>query len=172
MMVLVDSAAIEDWEGRHYNALQSKFDMAMDWSANHLCVGVMAQSHCYKREAPDVKPPKFGLQRMGVDFSKYPDFPEQDRSGLPERDIYYLRGPDGSLQTVILCMAEEAKTIEDGSQYRMVPQCEQSYVDRRLNALVEISYRRVYLPEWRAIQESWDSLLQSSIVTPAPADRR
>jgi hypothetical protein len=166
MRVLVDSAAIEDWEGHHYDALQSIFDIALDRSVNGLCVGVMAQSHCYKREAADVKPAKYGLDRAGVDFAKYPDFPESDRSAYPERDIYYLRGPDGALQTVILCMAEEAKTVEDGPQYRMVAQCEQNYVNRRLNALVKISYRRVYLPEWRAIQESWDRVLLSSIVAP------
>jgi hypothetical protein len=136
----------------------------MDWSAKHLCVGVMAQRHCYKREAPDVKSSKFGLQRLGVDFAKYPDFPEQERSGLPERDIYYSRRSDGALQTVILCMAEEAKTIEDGPKYGMAAQCEQSYVDRRLNALVSVSYRRVFLQDWQRIQADWERLLDSFII--------
>jgi hypothetical protein len=169
MMALIHSAAIEDYEHRHYNALQADYDIAIESSTKRLCVGVMAQSRCYKRETADAKPSQFGLQRLGVDFSKYPDFPEQDRSGLPERDIYYLRGPGGDLETVILCMAEESKTVDDGPQYRMVGQCEHKFVFKPLNAFVSIHYRRVYLQDWQAIQTEWEKLLQSFIVEPSAA---
>ena len=167
MVTLIHSAAIEDYEGRHYNALESEFNVALDSSKNRLCVGVMAESRCYKRVAADVKSGKYGLKRLGVDFSKYPDFPVQDRSGLAERDIFYLRGPTGDLQTVILCMSEESKTVEQGPQYHMVAQCEQKFVFKPLNALVSISYRRVYLQDWKAIEADWKQLLQSFIAESA-----
>jgi len=169
MMALIHAGAIEDYEHRHYNALQADYDIAIESSTKGLCVGVMAQSRCYRRQAADVKPPKFGLQRLGVDFSRYPDFPEQDRSGLPEQDIYYLRGPSGDLETVILCMAEESKTVEDGPQYHMVGQCEHKFVFKPLNAFVSVNYRRVYLQDWQAIQTEWEKLLQSFIVEPSAA---
>ena len=163
----LEITSIEDYEHRHYNALESEFEVALDASVQMVCVGVMAQSRCYKRHAADVKPAKYGLQRLGVDFSKYPDFPELDRSGLPERDIYYLRAPTGDLDTVILCTAEEAKTVEDAPKYRIVGQCEQKFVFKPLNALVSINYRRVYLQDWHAIQAEWERLMQSFIVEPS-----
>jgi hypothetical protein len=170
MMALIHSGAIENYEHRYYNSLQAEYDIAIESSTKRLCVGLMAQSRCYKREAADVKPPQFGLQRVGVDFSKYPDFPEKDRSGFPERDIYYLRGLNGDLQTVILCMAEESRTVEDGPQYHMVGQCEHKFVFKPLNAFVSVSYRRAYLQDWRAIQTEWETLLQSIIVASSRAD--
>lgn len=168
MAALIHSAAIENYQHRHYNALQADYDIAIEWSTKRLCVGLMAQSRCFTRDAADVKPAKYGLQRLGVDFSKYPDLPVQDRSGLPEQDIYYLRGPKGDLQTVILCAAEESKTVEDGPQYHMVAQCAHKFVFKPLNALVSINYRRIYLRDWLTIQLEWEKLLQSFIVGPGP----
>jgi len=167
MRMLMRSAAVEDWQGRHFDALQNTFDVALKASTQRMCVGIMAASHCYKRTASDVKSSKFGLQRQGVDFAKYPDFPIEERSGLPERDIYYARGPSGELLTVIWCMAEEAKTVDDGPQYRKVAQCEQYLENHQLNALVQVDYRRAYLSQWRDIESAWNALLESSIVATA-----
>jgi hypothetical protein len=173
MMAHVQSAAIEEFAQHHYDALQSEFDIAIKSSIEMMCTGVMAQSKCFKRDGADEKPSKYGLNRLGIDFAKYPDFPERDRSGQPERDVYYLRSPNGDLSTVILCMAEEAKTVEDGPQYMMVPHCEQKFVFKPMNVLVSVAYRRVYLPEWKAIQADWGQLLQSFIVrTLPPPDSR
>lgn len=174
MMALLHSAAVEDFEHRHYDALQSEFDIAIDWSTKRLCVATMDQPNvnrssgakCYPRDAPDVKASQFGLQRYGVDFEKFPDIPEVTHASIAADDIYYLRARDGRLQTVILCNAEEMKTVADGPQYHAVAQCQQKFISKPLNALVSINYRRVYLPQWRSIERAWEQLLESFTVEP------
>lgn len=180
MSVLVDSGAVEDYGGRHYDSLKLAFDLATESSTQHLCVPPMEQAEydqntktkCYPRDSPDAKPSKFGLNRVGVDFTKYPDIPQAARFDPNAQDIYYIRGSDGRLQTIILCTPEEAKTVEDGPQYHRVAQCEHKFVSERLNALVSIGYRRVYLKEWRALQQAWDQLLTSFVVNAARAVKK
>jgi hypothetical protein len=172
MMALLHSGAIENFGHTRFNALQSEFEIAVKFSTEDVCITPMdlhngkgvQKAKCYDRNAPDIKSAKYGLDRLGVNFSRYPDFPEIDRSGLYESDIYYSRDPSGELRTVILCTAEEAKTVDDGPQYRIVPQCQHKFVSDQLNALVSINYRRVYLQDWRAIQTAWSRLLQSFVV--------
>jgi hypothetical protein len=173
MLALLQSGAVDGGSPTHQNALQTAFDVAVDFSTNHLCVAPMAlasaakdgKPKCYERKAPDAKPAKYGLDRLGVDFSKYPDIPEATRDGIFFRDIYYARDASGNLKTVILCTAEEKKTSDDGPQYRTVPQCEHKFISPSLKALVSIGYRRVYLAEWRAVELSWNQLLESLVAT-------
>ena len=171
LTVLLQSGAVEDYGGKHYDALQSWFEIAVKDSM-HLCItppapynldGTPANVKCYERSYPDKKPPKFGLERIGVDFSKYPDFPVDQRNGLYQDDILFSDKVDAERRTVILCMAEEARTVEDGPQYFMVAQCQHRFVFKPLNALVTINYRRVYLKDWRAMQAAWEKLLLSFI---------
>lgn len=173
MMALLHSGAIDNFGHWHIDALQVQLDLAVDDSAHHLCVTPMelgsgTQARCYNRKAPDVKSSRFGLQRLGVDFSKYPNFSEIARADLHARDIYYSRDAAGSLKTVIVCSAEEAKTADDGPQYRLVPHCQHHFVSEKLNALVSVGYCRVYLKDWRDIEAAWRSLLESFVV----ADRQ
>jgi hypothetical protein len=169
---LIHSAAIEDFDHHKYSALQSAFDIAIDFSTKMLCVAPYEQVNksqdakaiCYSRDVADTKPPKFGLQRLGVDFAKYPDIPEAARHDMMENGIYFARNQAGELTTVITCMAEEAKTSDDSPQYKFVPQCTQHFVSRRLNALVSLNYRRKYLQDWVAIQAQWEALLDSWVV--------
>jgi len=175
MIALIHSGAIEEFNGHYYNALRSAYDSAIYRSTKMLCVAPFeqpnkaqdAKAKCYPRDSADIKPPKFGLNRVGVDFSKYPDIPETARHDLMENDIFFSYNKKGELDSVITCMAEEAKTVDDGPEYAFVAQCTHNFVSRRLNAFVSISYRRIYLNSWRAIQSSWDRLLTSFIVDPA-----
>src|SRR5882672_6232206 len=79
IIALMHSAAVEDFDHHKYDALQSAFDIAINFSTKNLCVAPYEQLHksqdakatCYTRDAADTKPPKFGLRRLGVDFAKY-----------------------------------------------------------------------------------------------------
>ena len=79
---------------------------------------------------------------------------------MGQNDIYYVRDPGGELRVVILCTAEES---EAG-----VSQCEQLFVDEKLNALVSVGYRRVFLQDWQRIQSDWEQLLNSFIIGVVP----
>jgi hypothetical protein len=170
MVALLHTGAMDDFSERHFDAMQMVFDLAINDSVHNLCVTKVesdggSHAHCFTRESPDVKQPKFGLLRIGVDFSKYPNFPEGERSILHARDIFYSRDGQGRLKTVILCDAEEAKTIADGPQYHVVPQCEHDFVSERLNAYISLHYRRAYLADWGAVEGAWRNLLESFVVT-------
>ena len=169
METRVTARAIGSYRGQPINALENAFDSAVDFSIRDSCAaGVQAASGpvtralCQKRHDADVKTDRFGLHRQGVDFKKYSDYSQQGRGGLSQRDIYYLR--DGSvLKTIVLCTAEEALTVDAGPQYRLVGQCEHQFIDSKLNALVTVHYRRVYLEHWRDIETAWRKLLESFI---------
>jgi hypothetical protein len=156
MQTMLTARALGSYRGKTINALENAFDAAVILSTQGPC-GLMVGSDggCKERKEADVKPAKFGLQRQGVDFNKHPDIPEVARAGMPQRDIYYLRDDGGSLKAVILCTAEEART--DAAQ------CEHKFIDEKLNALVSVHYRRVYLQNWREVEAAWRKLLESFI---------
>ena len=116
---------------------------------------------CYQRNTPDVKSSQYGLERVGVDFSKYPAFPEADRTSLETQDVYFLRDPTGVVSTLILCTAEEAKTASDGPAFRGPAHCEHKFISKKLNALISITYSRPLLKYWSEIQARWLSLIDS-----------
>jgi hypothetical protein len=156
MQTLLTARAIGSYRGQTINALENAFDGAVVLSTQGPCgLRVGAGAECREPKEADVKPAKFGLQRRGVDFNKHPEIPEAARGGMPQRDIYFLRDDGGSLKTVILCTAEEAKT--DAAQ------CEHKFIDEKLNALVSVHYRRLYLQNWREVETAWRKLLDSFI---------
>jgi hypothetical protein len=163
MGAILTSGAVETFKGEHFDALQAELHSAIILSTLNLCISEEAPRECYRRNNADVKPSKFGLQRVGVDFSKYPDFPDDKRSGMAAEDIYFQRDPNGELVTIILCTAEEAKTAEDGPQFQGVAHCEQKFVTKRANALVSVTYSRQLLKDWSLIQARWDKLLNSFV---------
>ena len=60
MMALLHSGAVDYFAQRHFNALQSSFDVAVHLSTHDLCITPMelgggSQARCYPRNAPDVK---------------------------------------------------------------------------------------------------------------------
>jgi hypothetical protein len=169
METLVIARAIGSYQGQPINALETAVDNAVDLSVWLACnaaaqdsSGAITKGLCQTRRNADTKAPKFGLKRLGMDFNKYSDYSEQLRRGFPQRDIYYLRDGDG-LKTIILCTAEEAVTVDDGSQSSPIAQCEHKFIDSRLNALVNVHYRRVYLEHWRDVEAAWRKLLDSFV---------
>jgi hypothetical protein len=163
MGAILTSGAVETFKGEQFDGLQAELHSAIILSTLNLCISEEPPRNCYRRNNADVKPSKFGLQRVGVDFSKYPDFPDDKRSGTAADDIYFQRNPNGELITIILCTAEEAKTAEDGPQYQGVAHCEQKFVTKRANALVSVTYSRLLLKDWSLIQARWDNLLNSFV---------
>ncbi|HCA27157.1 MAG TPA: hypothetical protein DEP05_05880 [Betaproteobacteria bacterium] len=106
------------------------------------------------------KPDKFGLKHIGVDFSQFPDLPREDYRSYD--DIYYTPQLGAALTTFVQCTANEMGPTVSGSEY--FPQCDQYFIFKPLNACVNVSYRRVYLKDWRGIQAAVKKLLQSFIV--------
>jgi len=167
MGAILTSGAVETFEGEHFDALQAELRSAIMRSRD-LCFSEGPPRQCYLRENADVKPSRFGLQRLGVDFSKYPELPEDQRWGMQAEDIYFQRDSNGDLLTVILCTAEEARTADDGPQYPAVARCEQKFVSKQANALVSLTYSRRLLKDWSSIQARWDQLLKSFVSAPSP----
>ena len=158
-------------DGEHYNALQHNLKMSIE-QLKHVCIappvlfnpdGTSNHAVCHDRERPDEKPSRFGLKRMGVDFTKYPDLPKEQYGDLFKNDIYYAPDVGKELQTVISCDAEEVD-VNARKSNPISPQCQHFFIFKPLNANVSIGYRRVYLEDWRAIQAAWEKLLQSLIV--------
>ncbi|MDP9013739.1 MAG: hypothetical protein M3O41_14010 [Pseudomonadota bacterium] len=161
MAATITSGAVEGEGSPRSDALQEWFHQVSYTAGINLCFGNDQPKTCYFRNAPDVKSPKYGLERIGVDFSKYPAFPEVDRSEFETRDVYFLREPTGVVSTLIHCTAEESKTAADGPAYKGVAQCDQKFISKKLNALVSITYPRPLLKNWSEIQARWLSLLDS-----------
>jgi hypothetical protein len=161
MATIVSSGAVDGDGNQESDRLQDWFRQETHTAGIRLCFGNDPSRTCYQRNAPDVKSSQYGLERVGVDFSKYPAFPEVDRSALDARDVYFLRGPTGAVSTLIICTAEEAKTAADGPPYKGVADCEHKFVAKKLNAFVEIQYPRPLLKNWSEIQARWVSLLDS-----------
>jgi hypothetical protein len=159
---ILTSGAVESFKGEHFDALQTEFRSAIMLSRD-LCFSEGPPRKCYRRDDADVKPSKFGLQRLGVDFSKYPELPEDRRAGMEAEDIYFQRDGKGELVTIILCTPEEVKTKEDGPQYQAVARCEQKFITRQVNALVSLTYSRQLLEDWSSIQAKWEKLLNSFV---------
>jgi hypothetical protein len=164
MAATLTSGAVERQGDQRSDALQGWFDQLTYQVGINLCFGNDQPRKCYARNAPDVKSSQYGLERIGVDFSKYPAFPEVDRSALETRDVYFLREPTGVVLTLIHCTAEEAKTAADGPAYKGVAQCDQKFISKKLNALISITYPRPLLKNWSEIQARWLSLLDSFAV--------
>jgi len=163
----VDSGAIRTVDGKYYDPLQRKFSIALN-GAKHVCIApydlsnahaTTGQALCHDRDWPDEKPPKFGLKRLGVDFKKYPDAPVTDYGSISNEDIFYAPGLGDEMRTLITCPAEEAKD----SQY-FIPHCIHEFIFKPLNARVSITYRRIYLKDWKEIQAALEQRLQSFIV--------
>src|SRR5262249_16116986 len=111
--------SISQMEG-HDNGLQDVFDAAVALSKS-FCVVPFSPSAdatsldiCHSRAWPDSKPARFGLNRIGVDFTKYPDILDNRRFDAGLYDIYYAPDNIRELRTVILCTPDELQVGENG----------------------------------------------------------
>jgi hypothetical protein len=160
MGTFISSGAVEEGS-QPENELQYSFRQQTYLAGTPLCFGNDTPQTCYRRNGPDVKSSQFGLERVGVDFSKYLAFPEVDRSTTAAQDVYFLRESTGLVSTLILCTAEEAKTERDGPAFRGIAHCEHKFISKKLNALISINYSLPLLKNWSAIQTRWLSLIDS-----------
>ena len=160
------SAAPKNRQGVFYNSLEQAYETARDTAKRGCGASIQAmpgqprtKAKCHDGDTPVAKPPMFGLKRVGTDFGSE----KVEYEGAWSDDIYYDETENGKLNTLVVCMAEETKTYEDGSQWMMNPQCEQQFIFQSMNAKVSLRYRRAYLKDWKAIQENMGKLLQASI---------
>jgi hypothetical protein len=162
MAATLSSGAVEGEGSQQSDELQGWFRQETYTAGIRLCYGNDRPRTCYRRNAPDVKSSQYGLERVGVDFSRYPAFPEEDWSALETRDVYFLyEEPTGAVSTLIVCTAEEAKTAADGPAYKGVAQCDHKFISKELNALISVIYPRTLLKYWSEIQARWLSLFDS-----------
>lgn len=100
------------------------------------------------------KPDRFGLKRRGPSG----DF-EQFRKFGYVRDIYF---PDREFKDVFMvCTAEEIRDVAEDPSWPKRPLCQHIYYSSVLGARVELSYRRLWLKDWRDIQAGTEKLFQS-----------
>ena len=156
-MILVTSGAV-DPAAHKEDLLHRSLHVDMDLQVMTICVPRYEPGNtCYRNREPARKPERFGLKHVGVDFSAYPDLaPDAYRH---YRDIYYTPELGSKLETYISCHPDEVKYSK-----RFSPSCEHFFVFEPLNALVKVSYRRVYLKDWKKIQAAVSDLLHSFIV--------
>lgn len=179
VLALIESGARAEFNGKNYDRLQIAFDIAFDDSSKHICVLPYewstqphpTQPECLERQAPDVKTPEFGLNRIGVDFSKYPNIPNDARKGLHADDLYYLRGEDGRLLTFIQCAAIERapdnRLDVDAARYG----CKHQFISSRTDSFVALIYPRAYLKDWRLMEKRWNDLIDSFVNSSSSDDR-
>jgi hypothetical protein len=170
MLALVDSGAVEDFEGRHFDALQARSDLAIQRLLRFCDMpkspfgqdGKPIEPVCHDRSAPDEKAKEYGLRHLGIDFEKYPEIREIDRASIDKQDVFLQYDEANSrLQTFIECTTAEVSDGQRIDGYHLIPQCDQYFVSQRLNAIVSVSYRRVYLRDWAKIQREWQAALDS-----------
>lgn len=115
---------------------------------------------CYELKDLSDKPASFGLKRVGVDFTQ---FPELDKSAYYRyKDIYSISKLDENLKSFIECEPMEAPLIVNG--IRRFPSCSQFFIFEPMNALVEVNYHRDHLKDWQLIQDAMEKLLKSFII--------
>lgn len=115
---------------------------------------------CHELKELAHKPERFGLKHVGIDFSQFPDLPKDNYRQYD--DIYFTPEWGEGMHEYIKCTADEVGPMVNGHQY--FPHCEQHFIFGPMNVEVKVSYRRIYLEDWREIQLKVESLLNSFIV--------
>ena len=69
------------------------------------------------------------------------------------KDIYEERDASGNLVTLVTCNPEALNYPVPFS-----PHCAETFVNSKLNALVQVDYQKKYLPEWRSIRDKVTAL--------------
>ena len=155
MMIFVESGAIDDFHGVKFDALKLHEKIAQDFLEN-VCIPtglpMPKNVECVHRPA-GIDRENYGLRLYGRDYALYPVLPTNVGS---VHDVLEAQGVDGNLSTLITCNP-------DGLQYPtpFSPSCTQVFMHAQLNALVQVTYRKEYLPEWKKIQANTSELLSS-----------
>ncbi|MFZ6653941.1 hypothetical protein [Undibacterium sp. TJN19] len=171
---LLQLSAIDIYDGVNVNRLQYDFK-TFSVNLNNVCYypkveknerGLIDAAICSNREQVDAKPARYGLERIGIDFSHYPVIPRSQYGDIFKDDVYFSYDEKKNLNTVIRCTAEEAEASGNGLQAPAPAFCEQGFIFKPLNAKVTLSYQRIHLKDWVAMQAVWEKLLQSFILRP------
>lgn len=116
---------------------------------------------------------KFGLQPYYVDFDKVLVFLNANRAvpitSLDEykksgfKDWFIQRDKAGTVSTLIICEPREVPDPPEasitGRGMLLIPRCDHKILLPKYNAYLNISYRRVFLPQWQAIEHDVRALL-------------
>ncbi|MBV9079282.1 MAG: hypothetical protein JO048_17600 [Methylobacteriaceae bacterium] len=79
-------------------------------------------------------------------------------------DIYF---PDREIKDMFLvCGAEEIRDVTEDPAWPRKPICQHYFYSRRLQATVELNYRRVYALEWRSVQDRAEEMFASFEIIP------
>ncbi len=104
------------------------------------------------------KSDRFGLKRYGA----FGDFEQFRRFGAVN-DLYF---PDREFKDVfLLCGAEEIHDALEDPSWTARPICQHTYHSSVLGGLVQLSYRRIWLKDWRDVQAGVDRLFHSFTFT-------
>jgi len=101
------------------------------------------------------KPDRFGLQRMGPVSDNFDQF---KTFGFIS-DIYFPAHDPKDVYLV--CGAEEIRDVSDDPSWHTRPTCEHHFYSPTLGAMVELTYRRTRLNEWRALQARTENFFKS-----------
>ena len=101
------------------------------------------------------KPDRFGLRRMGPVSDKF----EQFKTFGFVNDIYYPAYDPKDVYLV--CGAEEIHDVIEDPSWPRRPICEHHFYSQTLGAIVQLTYRRIQLKNWRAMQAGAEQLFKS-----------
>ena len=108
------------------------------------------------------KEPRYGLEVMGAKVVRIGEV--LGNSHLFDNDVLSDNN-GGLLQSYLSCtpmiILEPDPAKVTGKDLVPVPHCDHYFVLEEIDAEVELHYRRVYLPEWRAIEDQTRALLRS-----------
>lgn len=153
LTIALRSPAIDVIGGKPFDAFALERRIAFD-SLENVCVPtgrpVPGNVVCTHRP-PSVEREEFGLHLFGRDFATYPidssDF-------VSQQEILEGLQPDGTLKSLIRCTPDAVP-----ANLAIVPHCSMFFLDKRLNAVVETHFRKIYLPEWMSIRQKVESLV-------------
>ena len=147
LLYMLESAARERIDGVDRDALTVRRDFNLAQLQN-MCVPTgqpMPNNVSCTKLSPQIDAQEFGLRKLGRDYAAYPILPDMSGSVT---DLYQALDAGGNLATFITCnVADVPKPVP-------APHCTQVFDDDELNAIVEVHYRKEYLPQWREIQSS------------------
>lgn len=155
MSILIDSGAI-DPKAHAIDQLHRILNATISRYLSRICIPRRGpDAHCFDLKEPDIKPDRFGLKHIGVDFSRHPEIAKDDYRRY--RDIYYTPDLGERLHTLISCTPDE-------DEINPSPHCRQHFLFKPMNAWVHVNYHRVQLKDWKEIQAAVETLLQSFII--------
>jgi len=157
LMVLVQSGALDTFQGKSFDALSLHGKVAMDFLQN-VCVptgqAMPNNVRCSHLE-PTILREQFGLAIKGRDYKAYPILRD---SGPSAKDVLEERDASGNLVTLIQCTPDDVPHPTS-----FTPRCQEDFVQSDINGIVKVYFRKALLPDWKVIRSKTSVLLTSFI---------